>query len=533
MSSTFWVILKINKEMKKGIRYIILLLGFSAFAQVEMKIDTSKIRIGEQIQYELSIDEQPQVSFPKLELDSLGKIEILHQTPVDTIRKRLYKKYYLTGFDSGAFRIPAQKIKVGQQIFLSDSLLIEVNTVAVDTTKQGLFPIKHIYKAKPKDWKDYLVHLWWLLVLLPIAGLVWWWHSFRKKQNKKKQVVLKPIEEALEHFESLDEKDLVTQEKIKEYYIELTDIVRDYIGKDVDIPTLEVTTDELISLLEIHNKSKKLGIEKERIKTLHEFLKHADLVKFAKAKPEQEQIHQDRETAESVVNAINEVVNKPILDEFGNEIIPISQEEIAEQNKKKKRNKILLISGVVVLGLILGLVSIFGYRNVKDTLLGHPSKELLEGKWYQSSYGYPAVSLETPAVLKPEKSSDELSVFSYGSLLEDFHIYISTAKNQSEMPITQEMVVTSSIQAIETQEGVTDFTYDEEAYTIDGVDGVKVTGHFTIKNVKHKFYAYIFVEDEAIRMLIIEMKDKDIYAEDIYKRIEKSIQLLKIEEDDE
>jgi hypothetical protein len=41
-----------------------------------------------------------------------------------------------------------------------------------------------------------------------------------------------------------------------------------------------------------------------------------------------------------------------------------------------------------------------GFDYVKDNLIGHPTKELLESEWVKSEYGNPSVVIETPKVLK-------------------------------------------------------------------------------------------------------------------------------------
>jgi hypothetical protein len=231
------------------------------FAQVQWKIDTTRIRIGEQILYELSTPLQTKVQFPNLKLDSLKHLEIVQDFPVDTLKNRLYKKYLLTSFDSGAYTLPAQEVLISNQRFLTDSILIQVGTVAVDTTKQGLFPIKPIYKAPPKTWHEYLYLLWWILGILLLIALIWWL-AFRSKKmiQWKPKVVLTPFDIALNQLKALDEKNLIGQQKIKEYYTELTDIVRNYIEQDVKISAMEITSDELIRILKKTNKYKKLGI---------------------------------------------------------------------------------------------------------------------------------------------------------------------------------------------------------------------------------------------------------------------------------
>lgn len=100
--------------MKKLIITIALLNTIFAFAQVEVKVDTTHIRIGEQISYVLSTDAKAKVLFPKLQVDSLGKIEVVHALPADTIKSKLYKKYILTSFDSGTYAIPKQLVLINR-----------------------------------------------------------------------------------------------------------------------------------------------------------------------------------------------------------------------------------------------------------------------------------------------------------------------------------------------------------------------------------------------------------------------------------
>ena len=65
--------------MNRILVYIALLIGYVGFSQenpVSIKTDTTSIRIGEQIQYKISVSEVDQVVFPELKMDSLRKIEV-------------------------------------------------------------------------------------------------------------------------------------------------------------------------------------------------------------------------------------------------------------------------------------------------------------------------------------------------------------------------------------------------------------------------------------------------------------------------
>ncbi|MCF6180586.1 hypothetical protein [Lutibacter sp.] len=297
--------------MKKQLIYIMVCLGFIGFSQespVKVSTDTTFIRIGEQFQYKVSVDKGTKVVFPKLQLDSLHKVEVITALPVDTLKNKLEKKYVLTSFDSGQYVIPQQQVLINNKKYLTDSLLINVATVKVDTTKQKMFLIKAV-KSEPKILDDYL-HLWWLIFpLLAIIGLILYFILRKKEKKEAVKVYIPPIQEAMQRLKELDEKQLLKQHKVKLYYSELTEIVRSYIEKDINIPALESTTNELLETIKDFNESSKLGISKETIKELKEVLQNADLAKFAKYKPIVEEIKADRTLSERILQNLKPIKN--------------------------------------------------------------------------------------------------------------------------------------------------------------------------------------------------------------------------------
>lgn len=296
---------------KKYLVYIMFCVGFIGFSQenpVKVSTDTTFIKIGEQFQYKVTVDKGTQVVFPKLQLDSLHKVEVVETLPVDTLKNKLEKKYILTSFDSGQYVIPQQQLLVNNKKYLTDSLLINVATVKVDTTKQKMFPIKAVM-SEPKTIDDYL-HLWWLIFpLLAIIGIILYFILRKKVKKEVVAVYVPPIQEAMERLKALDEKQLLKQNKIKQYYSELTEIVRNYIEKDINIPALESTTNELLETIKDFNQSSKLGISKETIAELKEVLQNADLVKFAKSKPIVEEIKTDRNLSERILQNLKPIKN--------------------------------------------------------------------------------------------------------------------------------------------------------------------------------------------------------------------------------
>ncbi len=277
---------------------------------VKVEVDTTNIRIGEQFNLKISVDETQNVIIPKLQLKGL---EIIDSTKVDTVKNILIRKYILTGFDSGAFYIPQQQIFVKNQAYLTDSLLINVATIAVDTTKVKKFPIKSI-KSEPYTFDDFKIYLYIILAVLAIIGFWIYWFVIRKRKEQEEEPTyrsLPPYEEAIYRLNELDEKLLWQNNKVKEYYSELTEIVRGYIERELNVPALEKTTDEVLDMLKDFKEAETIQTSKETIKKLKDLLCEADLVKFAKSKPLALEIEEDRRDAEDIVSNLKP---KPIIE---------------------------------------------------------------------------------------------------------------------------------------------------------------------------------------------------------------------------
>ncbi|QCX37101.1 hypothetical protein FF125_01100 [Aureibaculum algae] len=306
--------------VKKTMLLLVVMFSLSSYSQTEpevsVKVDTTIIRIGEQINYQITVDNiDTGVTFPELRLDPAGKIEIVEDLNIDTLKNRLVRKYLLTSFDSGSYTIPQQKITVWSQEYLTDSVVVDVSTVAVDTLKQSMFPIKSV-QNEPYTFDDFKSYLWWILGGLALIALILYF-VFRKKETEEElEAKIPPYQLALKRLKELDDKQLWQKNKIKQYYVELTEIVRLYIERELKIPALESTTNELMETIMDFNSSSSLNIPSDTINKLQSLLKDADLVKFAKYVPLSNEIELHRNTTSKIIEDIKTtkpeiVVNKP------------------------------------------------------------------------------------------------------------------------------------------------------------------------------------------------------------------------------
>jgi heme/copper-type cytochrome/quinol oxidase subunit 2 len=532
--------------MKKQLIYILYFIGFVGMAQetpVTISVDTTTIRIGEQIQYKISVNETNNVIFPEFKLDSLGKVEVVEALAIDTLKNRLEKKYLLTSFDSGQYIIPQQKILINNKQFLTDSLLVNVATVKVDTTKQKMHLIKSI-KREPKTFDDYKHLWWWAIPILLLFALILYF-IFRKKIEKIiPKVYVAPIQEAMQRLKELDEKQLLQQNKIKVYYSELTDIVRTYIEKDIKIPALESTTNELIETIIDFNESSKLGISKETIKQLEEVLKSADLVKFAKSKPIIEEIRSDRNSIEEILKNTQNAVHIANLNKA--DIITdsaTSYEETAITNKTAKKSsfkKYIIIISIVII-LVISALGYFGYRYVKNNVLGKTTSEMIEEQWYKASYGNPKITLETPEILTlqslqlPDDSMStigDFKIYAYGSPISNFYIAVSTTYFISELDkMDLDAGINSALNGMEKQFNTRFKNIKKDNIKIDGIKGKKASVEYKrIHEATQVQEDYIltmlfFADTKGMRQVYVSSLWSDDSAESVVNRIIKSVSL--------
>ena len=123
---------------------------------------------------------------------------------------------------------------------------------------------------------------------LLLAGLVWLVAWALHRRGKRLRDIFKtpppppPHIVAIEALERLHNEKLWQNNKQKEYYSGLSDILRTYLAGQFEVGAMEMTTDEIVEALKGHDMAQKAKMD------LVAVLRDADLVKFAKAQFEAE-----------------------------------------------------------------------------------------------------------------------------------------------------------------------------------------------------------------------------------------------------
>jgi hypothetical protein len=290
-----------------------LLQSKQAYAQdaaVSVTPDANKIMVGDQLRLFIEAkhnNKQSRLQWAAIP-DTFNKLEIVERGKIDTITNGdivTYKQRVLvTGFDSGMFVVPQFTFPVipnGGTAYTiqTDSFQLLVQTVAVDTT-QPYKGIKGIMTVQ-SSWMDYIWFIIGGLLFIGLAIFVFFYFIKNKKVAALPPPPSAPVEtlqqQALNMLTKLEQRQLWQNGRIKEYYSELTDILRSYIEARFDVPTLELTTDEMLANARKHKDLNR------HVELLGSILYTADLAKFAKAEPLPHEHTDAMENARKFVNA--------------------------------------------------------------------------------------------------------------------------------------------------------------------------------------------------------------------------------------
>ena len=150
------------------------------------------------------------------------------------------------------------------------------------------------------DWGTLLFFLF-LAVLLLVAVYFLYrifrkWRERRKANRKEAVAPARPFDEiALEALMKIDPSEYFEKRKIKEFYFEITDIVRQFLGSNYHIDTLDKTS------LEITEELERVERDFNKVKNLDRYFSDCDLVKFAKLRPGLAEMKQKMADSENII----------------------------------------------------------------------------------------------------------------------------------------------------------------------------------------------------------------------------------------
>ena len=289
------------KTLAAGVALLSLGYASSISAQnvnVTATLDSTMIFIGGQIDLKLEISQPNNISinFPLLTDTITKNIEIVEKGDIDTLnidneRLVLTQLFRVTSFDSGLHYISPLEFEIidgeSRKIAASNALsLMVVNPFQEVDPEKGVIDIKGPIDAPFKIAE--IINYIYLYggILLALGLLIWLYLYYRKNKIHKDTFFKKPKPTEPAHIIALRELDKIKESKlwehdrVKEFYTEVSNTIRNYIEHRYESPALEQTSIEILNSLKSHKE-----IDKKSMEQLKQVLELSDLVKFAKFTP--------------------------------------------------------------------------------------------------------------------------------------------------------------------------------------------------------------------------------------------------------
>ena len=282
-----------------------LLVAVSATAlserpEVRATLTTDSVLLGDEVLLTIDVrkDQVQVIGFPTFDTGENGELELIEELPLDTIerdgrRQHLRKRYRLAAYGEGTLALGRTPLlyldkNINDTIYSADSLVLYIEPIVIDTTTMTINDVKRP-REMPLRWGEFSGYLWRgavvvLLLVALVALIIWLIHKYNVKMPNpfRPKEVVPPHVVAIKALEALHHQKLWQNNRHKDYYSALTDILRRYLADRYEFGAMEMTSDEIVAALreqELPDKSRR---------NLIEILRTADLVKFAKAVPDEQ-----------------------------------------------------------------------------------------------------------------------------------------------------------------------------------------------------------------------------------------------------
>ena len=302
-------------------------------ASLTAKMDSAHIGIGRQTAVHLTLTQPKDQDFElQVEKDATGKIDVVKLKQADTTEMggslEIKQDVIITSFDSGSCVVPPFKyinIKTGETL-TSEPLALEVNNdieIKLDEAGQpdstSVKDIKDIMTLG-FDWGKFFTILL-IILLIAVLGFLGWkygWPYIQKKLAKKQgegivsdepEIVLPIDVVAINKLDEIKAKRIWKDStRIKEYYTDITETLREYFCSRFNISAMEMTSDEILDELRYNTDAMPI------IPELKSILSKADMAKFAKAIPTEEDCEMSLANAYLIVSRTKPVYTEPAKD---------------------------------------------------------------------------------------------------------------------------------------------------------------------------------------------------------------------------
>lgn len=271
----------------KKLFFIFIFISNFLFSQTAI-LDTNTILIGDQIKLNISIelDLNEEYNWPEFTDSVYEKVEIISKSDLKETEtensKILSQQVVLTCFDSGSYYLPPIVFNENKK---TEGLLLNVNTIVINDSS-SMMDITDAKTGTKDDYtpeeitekrKRFWIMIAWIIGILLLLFLIYYLIKKYKKGESlitKRKIVIPPHITALNKLQNLNKKKLWQKGELKEYYSELSLILREYTENRFNFQALELPTSDIIRNL--------TQLDSDLLSKLEFVLQKADNIKYAK-----------------------------------------------------------------------------------------------------------------------------------------------------------------------------------------------------------------------------------------------------------
>ncbi len=256
-------------------------------AQLTVELDTTYTTIGAPIFYTVSVQSTDDkiIQFPEWQLEDPLEIR---SSEISLSGIQNIGRFEIVFWDTGKVAIPGLTISVLNMDstfaydLTADTMTMEVVSITEKdpSFKQsggGIMPIKDPVPVRfPLPWQTMILSILLLIIIIAI-GLIW---TKRLKADisyeERPEYLEDPDTVAMRKLNKLDQSELLNKGEIKEFYAQLSLILREYTENSLYIRTLEMTTEE------IRENRSVFPYTDDQITSYFKILSSSDMAKYAK-----------------------------------------------------------------------------------------------------------------------------------------------------------------------------------------------------------------------------------------------------------
>lgn len=295
--------MRLNKKISLLTIALLLLSALNVSAGktiVKAKLDSTILLMGKTTGLQITVDQDKGVKgvlplFSKIKENGIigvcgDSVELRAPKSIDTTenenRLKIVYNVPVQAFDSGYYELPEIEFVNGRDTVRSNRVALKVVPVPNLTADSPIDEYANVSDPENPSifdsLPDWMIDFWWVIVLiiLAIVAFLIAWRKY-KKDGKiiGKKYIPTPYEVATASLRELKEKKLWEQGMEKEYFTELTDILRLYLYGRFGINAVEMTSRQILAAMKANPEIK------DKRPMIRQILNMADFVKFAKVRP--------------------------------------------------------------------------------------------------------------------------------------------------------------------------------------------------------------------------------------------------------